>query len=232
LVFSLGPLCAASALWASGKGIGKAREKRSRVKNTFIDVDIDNIETNDNTVNMTLDAPLYHHGNLELAAIHEGLTMLADRDVDDISLREIARNVGVSATALYRHFPSKKALLNALANEGLEMLARAQISATDNAGGGAEGFKASGRAYVRFALANPTLFRLIMACGNAQRSTAMTFLLHNVAELAPRGLSPDKCHAHAMRAWAIVHGLATLMLDRMIQPDDPLIDNVISGDMI
>jgi AcrR family transcriptional regulator len=199
---------------------------------TTPNVSIDNIRINDNSVNMTNEATLYHHGDLVNAALHEGLAMLADHDVDDISLREIARNVGVSATALYRHFPNKKALLNALANEGLEMLARAQIAATDDAGGGTEGFKASGRAYVRFALANPALFRLIMACGNAQRSTAMTFLLHNVAELAPDGLSPDKRHAHAMRAWSMVHGLATLMLDRMIQPDDALIDNVISGEMM
>jgi AcrR family transcriptional regulator len=174
----------------------------------------------------------YHHGNLEGAALQQGLAMLAIGDADDISLREIARNIGVSPTALYRHFPSKKALLNALAAEGLEMLARAQIEATDSAGGGIAGFNASGRAYVRFALANPALFRVIMTHGNPERNTAMTFLLHNVAELAPRGTTPEQRQAHAMRAWAMVHGLATLMLDRMIEPDDPLIDNVISGDML
>jgi AcrR family transcriptional regulator len=174
----------------------------------------------------------YHHGNLESAALVQGLATLSEGDVDDLSLREIARKIGVSATALYRHFPNKKALLNALAQEGLDMLARAQIAATEHAGGGIAGFNASGRAYVRFALANPALFRLIMACGKAENSKAMQFLLQNVADLAPAAATPSERHAHAMRAWSMVHGLATLMLDRMIQPDDPLIDRVISGDMI
>jgi AcrR family transcriptional regulator len=181
---------------------------------------------------MQSDTQTYHHGDLENAALAQGLVMLAAGDVDGISLREIARNIGVSATALYRHFPNKKALLDGLAFEGLEMLARAQITATDLAGGGIAGFNASGRAYVRFALANPALFRLIMACGKAESSTAMQFLLQNVADLAPVGVSQNERHAHAMRAWSMVHGLAVLMLDRMIQPDDPLIDRVISGDMI
>jgi AcrR family transcriptional regulator len=181
---------------------------------------------------MQSDTQTYHHGDLENAALAQGLEMLAAGDVDGISLREIARNIGVSATALYRHFPNKKALLDALANEGLEMLARAQITATDLAGGGIAGFSASGRAYVRFALAHPALFRLIMACGKAESSTAMQFLLQNVSELAPAGATQIERHAHAMRAWSMVHGLAVLMLDRMIHPDDPLIDQVITGDKI
>lgn len=181
---------------------------------------------------MTSPASDYHHGNLVNAAINEGLTLLAAGDIDHLSLREIARNIGVSATALYRHFPNKKALLDALAAAGLEMLGNAQIAETAKAGGGIAGFNASGRAYVRFALANPALFRLIMACGDAQNSSAMQFLLNNVAELAPQGAMQSEQRAHAMRAWAIVHGLAVLMLDGMIPTDFSLIDDVVSGDMI
>ena len=67
----------------------------------------------------------YHHGDLRAAAIEAGLTLLEEREADDLGLREVARAVGVSATALYRHFPDKAALLRALASAGLERLAAA-----------------------------------------------------------------------------------------------------------
>ena len=47
----------------------------------------------------------YHHGDLRAAAIAAGLELLKSRTADDLGLREVARAVGVSATALYRHFP-------------------------------------------------------------------------------------------------------------------------------
>jgi AcrR family transcriptional regulator len=68
----------------------------------------------------------YHHGDLRQALIEAGLTLLDVRAADALSLREVARAVGVSATAVYRHFPDKGALLDALAAEGLRKLADAQ----------------------------------------------------------------------------------------------------------
>src|SRR6201999_3361048 len=64
----------------------------------------------------------YHHGDLRAAAIAAGLELLKSRTADDLGLREVARAVGTSATALYRHFPDKAALLRALAKEGLHRL--------------------------------------------------------------------------------------------------------------
>ena len=97
----------------------------------------------------------YHHGDLRAALIEAGLALLADRSADDIGLREAARAVGVSATAVYRHFPDKGAFLAALAGEGLRQLGAAQRVAAEAAGGGERGFAATGAAYVRFAIANP-----------------------------------------------------------------------------
>ena len=87
----------------------------------------------------------------------------------DVSLRELARTVGVSPAAVYRHFPNKDALLAELANEGLRILGTTQRAAYDAAGGGPSGFAETGRAYVRFALAHPALFRLIFAHGEPGR---------------------------------------------------------------
>ena len=93
----------------------------------------------------------YHHGDLRAAVIAAGLERLAEGDGAELGLRALARDVGVSATALYRHFPDKEALLDALADEGLRRLGALQAQAWLKAGGGVAGFKATGIAYVRFA---------------------------------------------------------------------------------
>jgi AcrR family transcriptional regulator len=175
----------------------------------------------------------YHHGDLRAALIEAGLNLLETRTADDLSLREVARAVGVSATAVYRHFPDKGALMTALAGEGLARLAVAQHAASDAAGGGVAGFNATGAAYVRFALANPALFRLIFANpGSADHQPhdheddAMTFLRANAAMVA-EGKGGD-AQIIALQAWALVHGLSMLMLDGQVPMDDALIDRVIS----
>ena len=102
----------------------------------------------------------YHHGDLRTALLGEGLRLVEEGGADALSLREVARAAGVSATAVYRHFPDKRALMTALAQEGVRRLGEAQREAAAAAGSGAAAFTATGRAYVRFALANPGLFRL------------------------------------------------------------------------
>ncbi|WP_082006658.1 TetR/AcrR family transcriptional regulator [Sphingomonas sp. ERG5] len=179
----------------------------------------------------------YHHGDLRAALIDAGLTLLETRTADDLSLREVARAVGVSATAVYRHFPDKGALMAALAADGLARLAVVQHAASDAAGGGVAGFGATGAAYVRFALANPALFRLIFANPasiqlqpKSHEDDAMAFLRANAALLA-KGKGGD-AQVIALQAWAIAHGLAMLMLDGQVPVDDTLIDRVIVTDAI
>ena len=121
------------------------------------------MSTDDNSVNINRRNRTYHHGDLHTALIDTGLSWLATRQGEDISLREIARLVGVSATAVYRHFPDKQALIAALCARGEAALAVALGESAEAAGGGTAGFGASGQAYVRFALANPGLFRLMMS---------------------------------------------------------------------
>jgi AcrR family transcriptional regulator len=187
---------------------------------------------NDNSVNIA--EKRYHHGDLRSALVAEGLRLLAQRDVESLSLREIARGVGVSATSVYRHFPDKEALLTALALQGLAELGAAQRVAAEAAGGGEAGFAATGRAYVRFALANPALFRLIFASpalhsarAGARESEARALLQANAAVAAAVGAG--EAAVLSVRAWAMVHGLAMLMLDGLIPADDALIDKAIGG---
>lgn len=173
----------------------------------------------------------YHHGSLREALIAAGLRALEGNDDHDVSLRELAREVGVSPTAVYRHFPNKDALLGALAREGLEMLGKAQRAAHDAAGGGARGFTATGRAYVRFALAHPALFRLVFAYGDPahlpsdKTDPASRLLRDSTAELT--GSDGPAAERLALQAWAIGHGIAMLMLDKRLPADEALIDRLI-----
>ncbi|WP_298672871.1 TetR/AcrR family transcriptional regulator [uncultured Sphingomonas sp.] len=174
-------------------------------------------------------ARTYHHGDLRAALITAGLGLIEEQGADDLSLRELARRVGVSATAVYRHFPDKAALMAALAREALERLAAAQRAASERAGGGAAGFGATGAAYVRFARDNPGLFRLVFAHPASQgmdekEDDAMAMLRAAAVALAPEGTDPT---AFALRAWSLAHGLAMLMLDGQVEVDDAMIDRVI-----
>jgi AcrR family transcriptional regulator len=202
------------------------------------------MNSNDNSVNINKNQakkPRYHHGDLRAALIIAGLELLEKRDADDIGLREVARHVGVSATAIYRHFPDKDALLLALAHEGMERLASMQARAGAEAGGGTQGFRATGAAYVQFAVENPAIFRLIFSNAPAVSllddelgsvGKAMRALRENIAAVMPQELSDIERKVGALRAWSIVHGLAMLVLDRQIEYDETLILNVISGTKI
>ncbi len=181
----------------------------------------------------------YHHGDLAAAAVEAGLAMLKERAMDDLGLREVARAVGVSATALYRHFPDKDALLAALAGEGMARLGAAQATAQRRAGSGVAGFNATGRAYIDFALANPGLFRLMFSCrpgaaasgaeapGMATQAPPMVLLRENVAALLKQEVDSEAVTILCLRSWGLVHGLAVLLLDRKLAPADHLIDAAI-----
>ncbi len=188
---------------------------------------------NDNTVNIK--PRPYHHGDLRAALIGEGLRLLTLKEAEELSLREVARGVGVSATSVYRHFPDKDALMTALAQEGLKMLGTAQRRASDAAGGGESGFAATGRAYVYFATQHPALFRLIFASpalgtdrspDRIGTSDPGALLMAHAARTA--ATTGGAAEVNAVRSWALVHGVAMLILDGKIPADADLIDRVIS----
>ena len=169
----------------------------------------------------------YHHGDLRAALVEAGLTLLAASAGEAPGLREVARAVGVSSAAVYRHFPNREALLRALALAGLAQLGAAQAAAMQAGATTKDAFNASGRAYVRFALVNPSLYRLIFATAGTTDRTDMPgddnepgrLLLGSVAQLYGDQLSADSQRIVALRAWAIVHGLAMLALDGVLDAE-------------
>ncbi len=169
----------------------------------------------------------YHHGELRRALLDGALAVIEREGVSALSLRELARRLGVSHAAPAHHFPDKTALLVEIAREGFERFGAALAAvAAERAPDGEARLAAVGRAYVAFALAHPATFRVMFGreiaelrpppaalAGASER--AYEVLLHAVeAVLAgvPRERRPPSEQA-AFAAWATVHGAAMLWLD-------------------
>jgi AcrR family transcriptional regulator len=161
----------------------------------------------------------YHHGSLKAALLDAADTMLDEADAGAISLREVARRAGVSPTATYRHFADKEALLAALATRAFEAFGTALMDAAAQAN---DPLAAMGQAYVRFALARPGRFRLMFGPLIGDRSRypelkqAAGAAFDHMRRLAQVRFAPQADEAAALRSWAMVHGLAHLLLDGML----------------
>jgi AcrR family transcriptional regulator len=103
----------------------------------------------------------YHHGDLRRALLDEALRTVRRDGIEALTLRAIGQSLGVSRTALYRHFADKRALLTVVATEGFRLLRERLIEAWESAGGGTRGFNQMGMTYIRFAIANPSHYRVM-----------------------------------------------------------------------
>jgi len=123
----------------------------------------------------------YHHGNLRTALLEQAERTLRERGVQELSLRELAREVGVSHGAPRRHFADRQALLDALAEAGYARLGAELRSAADGAGEEFEPrLQATAAAYVRFATRDAALLELMFAGKHREEAGA----LHEAAERA------------------------------------------------
>src|SRR5688572_20608478 len=103
----------------------------------------------------------YHHGDLRRALVQEAVRTIHKNGVDSLTLRAVGEQLGVSRTALYRHFADKAALLAAVAGEGFRLFRLELLAAWQQGRNAREGFDAMGVAYVRFAIRNPSHYRIM-----------------------------------------------------------------------
>ena len=104
----------------------------------------------------------YHHGNLREALLDRAAKVIAEQGVEAVSLRALARDLGVSHAAPSRHFADRRALLCELAKQGFRRSAEAMAAGAEAAGDDPVArYRALGRSYVRFARDNPSYFRAI-----------------------------------------------------------------------
>jgi AcrR family transcriptional regulator len=168
----------------------------------------------------------YHHGDLRRALIQEALVMIAESGASDLSLRELARRVGVTQTAPYRHFADREALLATVAEEGFRNLTEQSKLAAAAAPTNLDALSAMGRAYLRFAKENPSHYRVMFGpeiVGNERLKYPA--LGHVCAELDNLYLGVIKKGQEsgeiiegstaelAESTWAMAHGLSSLLID-------------------
>lgn len=183
----------------------------------------------------------YHHGNLRVALIDEALRTIEEGGVEHFSLREAAARVGVSSSAAYKHFADKAELLAEVARGGFAAMAQeveTAMTAARARGRGARqraqaAFEAQGVAYVRFAVAQPTRYRVMFGpFGAASKRdvngrsvisgrTPYELLLSSLDELNDVGLLHASRREEAPRLfWSLVHGLSDLMISGLLDCRD------------
>ena len=182
-------------------------------------------------------ARTYHHGDLKPALLDAVEQLVRERGVGQVSLRAVARRVGVTHAASSHHFANKAGLLTAFATQGYMQLAQEVVAAIDEAhpADGPATLDAVGRGYVRFALANPgrfeVMFRLDVLNANdpdfvAASEGAYSLLVNTIARCQSEGfLGSTDPEVAAVAAWSMVHGLAALWisgrLGERIRETDP-----------
>ncbi|WP_207480942.1 TetR/AcrR family transcriptional regulator [Arenibaculum pallidiluteum] len=168
----------------------------------------------------------YHHGNLRDALIAATIAIIEERGVEHVSIREAAKRAGVSPGAPFRHFPTKAALMTAVAEQAMArlsgMVAAAVAAAPDDP---MARFSALGHAYLDWALGNPTHFQIISsrtlidfpASGALrEQNDAIRVLMEDLlAEAARRGMlsSPAEVPQLVLSARAFGYGLARMAVD-------------------
>lgn len=168
----------------------------------------------------------YHHGDLQKALVEASIQLIAEEGVSALTLRAVARRLGVSHAAPRHHFASKTELLAAVAMQGFEGLADALRQAGTGSSDPWERFEQMGIAYVRFAVEHPAHYRLMFGRELAEApqppmqdhwltNPAGQLLLAVTAEAISTRKSADEegFRTAAVAAWSLVHGLAMLWLD-------------------
>jgi AcrR family transcriptional regulator len=183
----------------------------------------------------------YHHGDLRAALLAQAEATLRVSGVDGLSLRELARAVGVSHGAPRRHFDDKAALLEALVAEGFRRLG-SELAASAEPDGRAFNvvLKDVAVSYVRFAADNPALVDLMSgsryladASDALVRARDLSFApVRSLVEAAQStgDLAPGDVRRIGTLMFATLHGLATMANNKMIDPlDDQLISDAVDS---
>jgi AcrR family transcriptional regulator len=182
----------------------------------------------------------YRHGDLRRVLLTAGIDMARAGGPSSVVLREATRRAGVAPNAAYRHFQDRAALLAAVCDAAQSALAaaieaeQAALPPTDDPAAAAQArFRAVGSGYLRFARAEPGLFRTAFSVpdnldghDSAARAgpgglTPFQLLAAALDELVEAGVLPrERRPGVEFLAWSAVHGLATLLIDGPLRAVD------------
>ncbi|MCG5055431.1 MAG: TetR/AcrR family transcriptional regulator [Myxococcales bacterium] len=168
----------------------------------------------------------YHHGDLRRSLLDAALRVVANQGVEAVKLNVLAKGLRVSVAAPFRHFPTKEALLVALAEEGANLMVQRLAQAAAREVDPLEAQRARGVAYVRFAVDKPGYFRLLVrpeilnASEHLRHLTASSeALMEPILGRRHRGQASAelaKRSAGVLAAQALTYGLARMIVDGLL----------------
>jgi AcrR family transcriptional regulator len=160
--------------------------------------------------------------DLRQKVLDASLTLIEEGGLDRLSMREVARKAGVSHQAPYHYFDDREAILAALAGEGFSKLGQSLMRAAAQGDEPVEAVEAMGRAYVEFALRNTGYFQAMFRAdavpldrypdARKREDEAFGKLVDGIGQAFAHHPAEVR-QAIAVACWAMVHGLATLILE-------------------
>ena len=169
----------------------------------------------------------YHHGNLESALLDAAITLVRKYGPDQLSLRAVSAEIGVSPSAGYHHFRDKDALVSAIGEVLFDRLATMQEKAIEKVkGNGAAAaikkFEEMGNAYFAWATSEPNLYRLMFGgyCEinmEEHDSKAWNLLRDGLDELMANGVIDKSArNGGEVIVWSAVHGASSLAIEGLM----------------
>jgi AcrR family transcriptional regulator len=171
--------------------------------------------------------PKYHHGDLRRAIVEAALELIKESGIQSLSLREIARRIGVTPAAPYHHFKDRGELLLQIGMQGyghlLHLLEQAAAS------GAEDECEAEFRAYLRFAQEHAGVYAVMFSAelvrydDSARVKTIADRCFALVcASVARSRKLPEKMSAEAaISSWALLHGLVVLDQGNLLEESRP-----------
>jgi AcrR family transcriptional regulator len=151
--------------------------------------------------------------------------LIEDGGEQAVSLRSVARTVGIAAPSIYAHFPDREAIVSALVDEAFDELSSMVSAATDAATGPAAKLRAACAAYMEFAMRRPNRYQLAFASRQSNAiprdsaTRAFGLLVGAVAACVEAGVSSSADpFADATAIWVAMHGHAVLYPSRPAFP--------------
>ena len=179
---------------------------------------------NNQTTKKKLPPKPYHHGDLHQEILCAACDLLEHENIASLSFRQVAKKVGVSHTAPYRHFKDKESLLAGIAGVGFNQLSTRLIEAVAaNINDPAAQLKAAAHGYVKMALSHPQCTQLmfggILPCDDtypelrASGDSAFAGLKTIIEQGQANGVfKQGDIETLALTAWSSIHGLALLLI--------------------
>lgn len=185
----------------------------------------------------------FENRNLKKIILKKAISKLNHIKIQDLSLREIAREIGVSKNAPYKHYRNKDDLIVEIATWGFNKLTNEMKKSIIQGTSVSSKISSIGKVYIQFARKNSSIYQLMFKLNNDNipkesnfiESSEKSFnLLHRlILEGIKSGefAQQDPLKA-SLSTWAYIHGISLLLIDKVDIPHDKSFDEIFLGDFI